>query len=1053
MRLKIKLTFIVLCVFFLNITVNAQIEKERVFNRVSIPLELNGGSLATHKLLSLSSDDFLWYTTANGLVKEYGGTHTFFPLGNGLGKGIEQFYAILEDKKGNVWLGTSNGLYVVDNTGESKRIEWQYPESNEIAVIIDLIELDNGHIVMSTNGQYKLKYDSDKDELLSYRIPDKFFPKSNPSSLADTDRINILAALPDNMLVSSQFNSLFLYRDGGIELLKAYGNLPRVISNEFGFEIIDNDGTILPKDSSASYKYKGKTYKYDYFPSIDKQVIQLPSKDFKGLYNVARPLGNSIEFIARRGASSTQLGFYRLDLETRTLEETPTVLTYKTAIIDYVFDKNSGVIYTSTINSLEAARPIKNKFTKYVINDKQTINNTSIGTSSFAQNPEGDVFMCTYAGLFKLDTKGEQPIILDKKNNENIEGLVYKSMIFENDSILWSLGDSKNIHRINIENKRHTSYVVENDITRGDIRFYDIQEWNKEEYIIASTHGLWSFNKNTKKFKNLSILNSKNDLRNQEIRKLLVEKDGGVWMATTGAGIYYKNFISGEVRQHTKENTNGEIASNVIYTLFKASDGDFYFGSNEGIIFMNTEQESFRTYNVSDGIAHNTVIGIEENAEGIWMSTFNGLTCYNYQDNEFYNFFKDSGLLDNQFNQQAYFIDDNKRLYFAGFNGAISFAEGDLTFKKSDSRLSIVSLEYYDDELEKNIIKDTGIPKNVEEITLLPEKNFFTIVFALTNPFNTNKAVYEYKIEGLKDEWISLRNDNELRLYGLPSGSFNIIIRAKDVNGNSAINTINIPLLVGEVFYKKNWFLIVVVLLLVLGIVTFFQVRKLRWKATLAQQRKVDQMEAKALRAQMNPHFMFNALNGLQSTMILKGEREANKYLGSFSKILRASLDMSKSDVITLEEEINYLEAYLDLEKLRQARPLITEIKLIPEDMDIKKIKLPCMFFQPLLENAILHGLSPKREGEAALTITFIEDDKALTGIVQDNGIGREAAYKLKQKNRKTHKSWATTIMEERIEIINKYTDSNVYFHIDDLYEKEQPIGTRATLSIPLDID
>ena len=175
-------------------------------------------------------------------------------------------------------------------------------------------------------------------------------------------------------------------------------------------------------------------------------------------------------------------------------------------------------------------------------------------------------------------------------------------------------------------------------------------------------------------------------------------------------------------------------------------------------------------------------------------------------------------------------------------------------------------------------------------------------------------------------------------------------------------------------------------------------------------------MEAKALRAQMNPHFMFNALNGLQSTMILKGEREANKYLGSFSKLLRSSLDMSNSDTISLAEEIDYLNAYLNLEKLRQARELTGEIKVIPEDLEIEDIQIPCMLFQPIIENAIMHGLSPKRDGDATIDVLFTEEHGQLVGSVIDNGIGREAAAKLKEKNRKNHKSWATHIMKERIE-------------------------------------
>jgi len=284
----------------------------------------------------------------------------------------------------------------------------------------------------------------------------------------------------------------------------------------------------------------------------------------------------------------------------------------------------------------------------------------------------------------------------------------------------------------------------------------------------------------------------------------------------------------------------------------------------------------------------------------------------------------------------------------------------------------------------------------------------------------------------------------------LPSGNYKIIIRGVDLSRNSVLNSIEVPILVNEIFYKKTWFIVFSFVLFFILLFIFFRFRRYRWKEKFEQQRKVDQLESKALRAQMNPHFMFNALNGLQSTMFLKGELEVNKYLGSFSRLLRASLDMSKSDIITLKEEISYLETYLNLEKLRQAKSLETSIIILPENMDLKKVKLPCMLFQPLLENAILHGLSPKKEGNRKLKITFVKGQNTITGIVEDNGIGREAATILKQKNNKTHKSWATTIMKERIEVINKYADYNVYFHIDDLYKNGKASGTRVSLRIPL---
>lgn len=1049
-----KKLFFLLFISLLLSQMKAQIDdplEARVFERVVITIDQNDGSKAIKNLVTLSKDGFLWYTTSNGLVKDYGSDHIIYPIESPDETEVGQFNKIYESKDGSVWLGTTEGLYHFNiETGEGKWIQWRYPESNEVASIIDIIELENGDMVMVTNGQYKLRYDIVRKIMLSYRVPDIYFSKGIPSSVPVTYQVDDLEAFSENKMISKQFNSIFLYRNGKIELFKKYGNKRRLEKNMYGFELVEN-GTIFPKDSSGHYTYNGIKYAYDYIKSVDRQVMQLPSPLFKGLYS-AKKRGGVTEFIAKNRSNVNVLEFYNYYSDKKVLIKSPTLISYDEPIESYHFNTNVGVLFATLTNKIEAVFPRDNNFKTFLTNDVDDVSSIDIiSVSGFLQHPNGTMYSGTNTGLYDITDLSQIELIpLSKLTEEVEEDLLYKSLVFENDSILWNVGNTQHIFKININTKKYTSYTPKLDVTLGAVSFFDIKKWKDNEFLLASSHGLWSFNTLTQDFKNLSILNNKNNLSNQPIKQLLIEEDGGVWMATSKVGLFYKNFITNQVYQYTIENTNGNLASNVLFTIYKATNGAYCIGTNKGIVFMDPIKNSFITFDSSDGIASDAVIGIQENKEGIWFSSHNGLTCYHYKDKLFYNFYEKDGLPHNEFNQQSFFKDKNDAIYFGGLNGGIRFKERNFSFKKPNTILKPVSIEYYDIDKDSNITRTLNLPTSFENIELPPDKNFITITYALTDPFNTNAATYEYKLEGLNDDWISLKNSNELRLYGLPPGNFKIIIRGVDVSGNSALNTIEVPIFVNQIFYKKTWFIVFGFILFFLLLLAFLIFRHYRWNEKFEQQRKVDQLESKALRAQMNPHFMFNALNGLQSTMFLKGEREVNKYLGSFSKLLRASIDMSKSDTISLKEEITYLEAYLNLEKLRQAKPLETSITIVPENINLKRVKLPCMLFQPLLENAILHGLSPKKEGGGKLNITFIKDQNTITGIVEDNGIGREAAIILKNKNRKTHKSWATIIMEERIEIINKYADYNVYFHIEDLYENGKASGTRVTLRIPL---
>ena len=369
---------------------------------------------------------------------------------------------------------------------------------------------------------------------------------------------------------------------------------------------------------------------------------------------------------------------------------------------------------------------------------------------------------------------------------------------------------------------------------------------------------------------------------------------------------------------------------------------------------------------------------------------------------------------------------------------------------KTDARLQIISAEFYDVEKDSILSSTVDLDTRLNNVVLPYTHNYFKAVFEVSDTLDANTFTYQYKLEGRHSKWSDLGSQHNVRLIAVPPGNYTLRVRGKDALGNETINEIGISITVEDIFYKKWWFFVLSILVLALLLAGFYKFRMYRWTEKLNQQRKVDQLESKALRAQMNPHFMFNALNGLQSTMILKGEREANKYLGAFSRMLRSSIDMSKSDTISLEEEIQYLEAYLSLESLRQARPFESSIELIPDDMDVQSIAIPCMLFQPIIENAIIHGLAPKREGTPKLSVVIKEGGEQIIGIVTDNGIGREAAAVLKASNRNSYKSWATVIMKERIEIINRHTDMTVDFTIKDLYSNGVAAGTEVTLVLPI---
>lgn len=249
------------------------------------------------------------------------------------------------------------------------------------------------------------------------------------------------------------------------------------------------------------------------------------------------------------------------------------------------------------------------------------------------------------------------------------------------------------------------------------------------------------------------------------------------------------------------------------------------------------------------------------------------------------------------------------------------------------------------------------------------------------------------------------------------------------------------------------WIIIISTIVLALGMIFYFRMRfkqrneKLKSEIALREkefvlQNKAKAAEIKAIKSQMNPHFIFNALNSIQSLIWENDFRKSNKYLGRFSELVRTILDSSDTDFIPLDKEIQLLQLYLDLEELRFPNNFEISFQVNIEENQKDHILLPPLLIQPYIENAIKHGLMHK-EGNKSLGIAFFEKENRIIVEIKDNGIGYEAAGQLKNYS-SHHKSFATQANQKRVDLINEI------HHLDITVEvNSQSSGTTVCLSFP----
>jgi tetratricopeptide (TPR) repeat protein/two-component sensor histidine kinase len=216
---------------------------------------------------------------------------------------------------------------------------------------------------------------------------------------------------------------------------------------------------------------------------------------------------------------------------------------------------------------------------------------------------------------------------------------------------------------------------------------------------------------------------------------------------------------------------------------------------------------------------------------------------------------------------------------------------------------------------------------------------------------------------------------------------------------------------------------------------------------------RATQLQLKALRAQMNPHFLYNALNSIQSYITSKDPSAAARYLAKFAKLMRQSLEYSDLEIISLEKELEFLEDYLYInEKLRFDDRLSYRI-IVDEELEEDILGVPTMIVQPYVENALEHGLRSKKDGLITVHFQALDDDTILC-VVEDNGIGRARAREMQLQDPafQNHRSRGTSITERRLDILHQSKGKDHYVRTIDLVDDEtgKALGTRVEVKIPI---
>ncbi|MGK2864811.1 MAG: histidine kinase, partial [Chitinophagaceae bacterium] len=504
-----------------------------------------------------------------------------------------------------------------------------------------------------------------------------------------------------------------------------------------------------------------------------------------------------------------------------------------------------------------------------------------------------------------------------------------------------------------------------------------------------------------------------------------------------------------------------EVNSSAIFFIFEDSRNRVWVGTyRSGLYVYNSQSDNFSLFSDSTNLINSNMLvrGMTEDKEHLlWLNTDIGFIQLNPETKNAVLFGRSWGI-DPKITFKNGFTSSQGELFFGDRAGYYHFQPQEFEKKSGFAPPPYISKFFISN---KQLIPGTDkiLPQflsQTEKITLTHNQNNFAFEFNNIDfiTLESEKNLL-YKLDNYDDAWRKSNGEKKAYYYNVQPGKY--VFRVKAANSIGIWAEKSMSIIIMPPWWSTWWFRIaalIFVVALLYGLIRWrlnekfirqLELSEKEKKLAGLQQQKTE-LEIQVLRAQMNPHFIFNCLSSI-NRFILKNESEtASDYLTKFSRLIRMVLNNSNKPLIILEDELEMLRLYLDLERLRFKNSFDYSISF-RNNFDAAFIYIPPLLLQPFTENAIWHGLMHK-EGQGNLDISFEIENNMLNCYIIDNGIGRKEAEALKSKSAEKQKSMGMQISAERLALLNNDVEQTV-FSVEDLADAEgQAAGTRVTLKI-----
>lgn len=962
MKTRFRHIFVIyFTILFLSITSYAQ-------NTVIKHYGVNQGLPSSETyFVTQDSKGYLWIATDAGAVKYDGYQFRTYTTADGLPDNT--VFKIHEDAYGRVWFSTYSGrfAYYVHKTDSVYPIKANEKLTSIVKTLpTDFIfdSKDTLYVSIDKKGYLKV-YPPYYDVVKTYQYASNcLYVKQIEKNryLYGKNYLHALPTAPTIPLVFDDVNDLSLSKIDTSTQIKSHGGAI-FLANSDGKTILSTGKNLFEINGKRFYYFKNTSTKFDTTYSIITTNIDSQNRLW------INTLGKGTYLSSLKG-EKTNLSF---------LEEMSVTSTFQ--------DNSKGLWFSTLEDGLFYIPTLEFKF----YNKESGLSADKI----FAISKQKNKLICLASDYSFNDIDLTDFSITHRKNIDNSSFWNIKS--FGNEYVV--CGSPALI--FDVHSKDGIPLYYKDKELKQFLRMKDSENFDTE-YLLGCEYGT------------LYLINKKTGFAKEIVKDLptifsICKVDDKIYLGTkTGVYKYTKNKIVflGDSIPLLKSRIDDILYVN--QQLFIATKGN-------GVLIYD-ESNSVARYTEREGLASNMAKFLTTDNKGdVWVGTNRGISRLKKIGNNHYKVNTinlSEGLVSSEINQ---LLVHDTLLFFATNKGL-----GQVNVKQAFNEGIVIPT--YIEELSINSVKyDFDSP-----LYLNYHQNFVKIVFKGINVKSEGRILYKYRLEGLDSSWTYSEN-TFVQYTTLPPGSYRFIVYALNSDGQISSNPAEINFIIHAPFWKTWWFYAALFAFIFILIYFIYkkriQIIQQQEQEKTEMNKRISESELKALRAQMNPHFMFNAINSIQNFVVKNDSRSAQKYLTKFARLIRSVLENSKHDLVWLNKEVEALELYVELEALRASFCFDYEI-ILEDSLSAENLFIPPMIIQPYIENAILHGIMPLSERRGKLEIKFTKNGSVLKCIIDDNGIGRKKAKEIKERKQLSHQSMGMAVTQDRIDILNEQNNN-----------------------------